>query len=234
MKSLVESNKLFVGVLISAVILLGVTTGFAATTTPAKVEVLDEVNMVIDMDHFNRLEMGMSHAQLEAILGAPTLFFHYVPDENSDAYIWEFKGYSGKESYAVIVENDRVVSTHYCGKNFDVSYGSDLSIPEVVEIAYGLQHYRFQGLETAVARDAQGVPHPPKSAFEMIEFDMGYSAVVDLLGTPRMQTCAEPYKKYIWNVEDATISVRFVEGKVVSKNLKTGDYGVSLSLIQGT
>ncbi len=229
MKSLVESNKLFVGALISAVILLGVTTGFTTTTTLAKVEVLDRVNMVIDMDHFNQLEIGMSHAQLEVILGAPTLFFHYVPDENSDVYVWEFKGYSGKESYAVTVKNDRVVSTHYCGKNFDVSYGSDLSVDDVVEIAHGLQHYRFQGLETAVARDAQGVPHPPKSAFEMIEFDMRYSVVIDMLGTPRMQTCAEPCKKYVWNVEDATISVKFVDGKVKLKKLKTKDFGVSLS-----
>lgn len=230
MKSLVESNKLFVGALIAAMVLFGVTTGFAGTTAPPKTKGLDRVNMVIDMDHFNQLEMGMSYAQLEVILGAPTLFFHYVPDENSDVYVWEFKGYSGKESYAVILQNDRVISTNYRGKNFDVNYGSDLSLDDVVEIAHELQQQSFQGLETVVARDAQGVPHPPKSAFEMIEFDMRYSEVTDMLGAPRMQTCAEPCKKYVWNVEDAMISVRFVDGKVKSKKLRTKDFGVSLSL----
>ena len=234
MKSLVNSNGLLKGAMIFSLILLGGTAGFAATTASVKAEESNGVNMVIDMDHFNQMEMGMSYAQLERFLGAPTLFFHYVPDENSDAYVWEFNGYAGKESYAVIVENDHVVSTHYCGKNFDVSYSSDLSVDDVVEVAHGLQHPGFQGTETTVARDALGVPHPPRSAFEMIEFDMKYSEVVDLLGTPRMRTCTEPCMKYVWNVEDATISVNFVDGKAVSKNLKTKDYGVSLSLVQGS
>lgn len=234
MKSLFTLNELIVGTLIVAAILLAGVNAFAETTASIKTDVIDEVNMVIDMAHFNQMKMGMSYTQLEQILGIPTLFFHYVPDKYSDAYVWEFNGYAGKESYAVIVEDDRVVSTHYCGKNLDISYGSDLSIPEVVKIAHGLQHPKFHGSETSVARDVLGVPHPPKSAFEMIEFDMTYPEVADLLGKPRMRTCTEPCIEYVWNVEDATIIVNFMNEKAVSKNLKTKEYGVCVSLSQGS
>lgn len=233
MKSLFTLNELIVGTLIVAAILLAGVNAFAATNTLANSDNPDGVNMVIDMAHFNQMKMGMSYTQLEKILGIPTLFFHYVPDGNSDAYVWEFNGYAGTESYAVILENDQVVSTHYRGKNFDISYGSDLSIPEVVKIANGLQDPRFHALETTVARDALGVPHPPKSAFEMIDFDMTYPEVVNLLGKPRMRTCTEPCMEYVWNVEDVVIAVNFLNGKTISKNLKTKNYGVSISLIQG-
>jgi hypothetical protein len=234
MKSLFTLNELIVGTLIVAAILLAGVNAFAETTASIKTDVIDEVNMVIDMAHFNQMKMEMSYAQLEKFLGVPTLFYYYVPDDNSDAYVWEFNGYAGKESYAVILENDHVVSTHYSGKNFDISYGSDLTIPEVEKVARGLQHPRFHAMETTVARDALGVPHPPKSAFEMIDFDMTYLEVADLLGKPRMRTCTEPCMEYVWNVEDVVITVNFLDEKVISKDLKTKDYGVSVSLSQGS